>query len=174
MTILLRIIDFFAVRLWLLALLLFAASAGALAMAYISEYFFGLKPCILCWYQRYAFMASGALALLALIFRNNATLCRLLLWVAGLGYVINAGIAFFQVGVEELWWRGTDACHAPELDLNSSLDDLRESLLAEAFVPCDVVQWSLFGISMAGYNIPYSLGLAVLAFIALLRKPAQS
>lgn len=173
MTYLLRIIDHFAARLWLLALLLFAASAGALATAYISEYFFGLKPCILCWYQRYAFMASGALALLALVFQSSSTFCRLLLWAAGLGYLINAATALFQVGVEELWWRGTDACHAPELDLEGSVDALRESLLAEPVVPCDVVQWSLFGISMAGYNIPYSLGLAALAALVLLRKPVK-
>ena len=169
MTFLLRIVDFFAARLWLLALLLFGASAGALATAFISEHFFDLKPCILCWYQRYAFMVAGALSLLALLLWRNPVLVRLLLWGAALAYMICAAIAFFQVGVEELWWRGTDACHAPEFDPNASLDDLRKALLDESFVPCDVVQWALFGISMAGYNIPFSLGLAGFAAIALLR-----
>ncbi len=33
-------------------------------------------------------------------------------------------------------------------------------------MPCDAVAWSLFGISMAGYNVLASLGLALASFWA--------
>jgi disulfide bond formation protein DsbB len=43
-------------------------------------------------------------------------------------------------------------------------------------VRCDQVPWSLFGISMAGYNVVLSLALAAFAFaaarIAYTRSPA--
>ena len=43
---------------------------------------------------------------------------------------------------------------------------MRKQLLETDFVPCDVVQWSLFGISMPGYNVLASLGLALASFWA--------
>ncbi len=36
------------------------------------------------------------------------------------------------------------------------------------FVPCDEIRWSLFGISMAGYNVLASLGLAAASLWAAL------
>ncbi len=33
-------------------------------------------------------------------------------------------------------------------------------------MPCDEVPWSLFGVSMAGYNVLASLGLALASFWA--------
>ncbi len=81
--------------------------------------------------------------------------------LAGLAFLTGAGIAIFHVGVEQLWWRGTTECHAPVFDPNASIADLREQLLGTGFVACDEVQWSLFGISMAGYNVLASLGLAL-------------
>jgi disulfide bond formation protein DsbB len=41
-----------------------------------------------------------------------------------------------------------------------SIAELREHLLQAPIVRCDEVAWSLFGISMAGYNIFTSLALA--------------
>jgi disulfide bond formation protein DsbB len=44
---------------------------------------------------------------------------------------------------------------------------MRKMLLAQPVVRCDEVAWSLFGISMAGYNALISLGLAVFGLAAL-------
>ncbi len=54
-------------------------------------------------------------------------------------------------------------------DPNASIAELREQLLETRFIPCDEVPWSLFGISMAGYNVLASLGLALASFWAALR-----
>jgi disulfide bond formation protein DsbB len=43
-------------------------------------------------------------------------------------------------------------------------------LLAQPVVRCDEVAWSLFGLSMAGYNFLMSLALAGFAFAAAGRE----
>ena len=79
---------------------------------------------------------------------------------------LGVAIAFFHVGVEQHWWRGTADCHAPVIDPNLSVDALRQQLLNTDFVPCDQIPWSLFGISMAGYNTAAYLVLALAAIWA--------
>ncbi len=136
-----------------------AAGFGALALAFASQIWGGLDPCILCIYQRYAHGAAGALGLIALAPAARPRVRRLLVGLAGLVFLAGAAVALFHVGVEQLWWRGTAACHAPAFDPDMSLEALREQMLGTRFVPCDVVAWALFGISMAGYNFLFSLGL---------------
>ena len=136
-----------------------AAGFGALALAFASQVWGGLDPCVLCIYQRYAHGAAGGLGLIALALAARPRVRRLLVGLAGLVFLAGAAIALFHVGVEQHWWRGTAACHAPAFDPDLTLEELREQMLGTRFVPCDVVRWALFGISMAGYNFLFSLGL---------------
>lgn len=154
-------------------MLAFAAGAGALVGALIAEHGFGLRPCILCYWQRYAHLAAAALAMVVLLF--PARLPRITLGASALAFLASAGIAGFHVGVEQHWWRGTASCHSPAFDPNASVEELEQLLLATDFVPCDEVAWSLFGISMAGYNLLYSLGAAcvLLYFTAKLRQQGE-
>lgn len=148
-----------------------AVSAGALAVALASQYWGGLAPCVLCIYQRYAFGVSLALGLIALLpLPGAAALRRTLVGLAGLAFLGGAAIAFFHVGVEQHWWRGTAACHAPAIDLNASVEQLREQLLATDFAPCDRIPWSLFGLSFAGFNVIFSVMFAVGCFAALRKR----
>ncbi len=146
--------------------LIIAVSLGALATALASQYWGGLQPCVLCYYQRYAYLAAAAFGLAGLIAGPRTAARRAAVVLAGLAFLTGAAIAAFHVGVEQQWWRGTSECHAPVFDPNASIADLRKQLLETDFVPCDVVQWSLFGISMPGYNVLASLGLALASFWA--------
>ena len=62
----------------------------------------------------------------------------------------------FRVAVG--WWGGLTACTAT---ISGSGDDLLKSIMNAPLVRCDVAPWSLFGISLAGYNFLLSLGGAV-------------
>lgn len=148
--------------------LIVAVSLGALGTALASQYWGGLEPCILCYYQRYAYLGAIAFGLLGLIAGPRTNARRAAVVLAGLAFLTGAGIAAYHVGVEQLWWRGTSECHAPAFDPNAVIADLRKQLLESRFVPCDEVQWSLFGISMPGYNVLASLGLALASFWAAL------
>ncbi len=83
-----------------------------------------------------------------------------------MAFLVGAGLAAFHVGVEQHWWAGTAECGA-NFGPAGSVEELRRRLLAQAVVRCDEVAWSLFGISMAGYNFLLSLALAVFAVRAV-------
>jgi disulfide bond formation protein DsbB len=78
--------------------------------------------------------------------------------------LIGGGIAAFHVGVEQHWWTGTPGCGVPAT--SNSIEEMRAQIMAAPVVRCDQVAWSLFGISMAGYNILISLVLAAVALIS--------
>ena len=123
---------------------------GALAFQYLG----GLAPCHLCILQRWPHAAAIALGLLLLAWPRR--------WhalAAALAVLVGAGIAAYHVGVEQGWWQGPATCTAPEPGAQSS-GDLLDQILATPVVLCDQVAWSLWGISMAGWNAILSLGLA--------------
>lgn len=141
--------------------LILAVSAGVLAAALLSQYVGGLVPCVLCYYQRLPYAMTIVLAGLTLGFAGamgpreaagTVALC-------GLVFLAGAGVAGFHVGVEQHWWQGTEGC-GTTIDPNLSLQALKAALLAQPVVRCDEVPWSLFGMSMAGFNFLASLAFA--------------
>ncbi len=137
-------------------------SLGALAAAYGSQYWGGLAPCVLCLYQRAAYGAVILLALAALgcAWGDREKAARFFTGLCALGFLTGAGIAFYHVGVEQHWWTGSEACVGAAAGSARTIEELRAQLMAAPIVRCDQVAWSLFGISMAGYNGVISLALA--------------
>jgi disulfide bond formation protein DsbB len=163
-----------AERPYLAPLAVVAVSLAALGTAFASEIWGGLEPCVLCIYQRYVYGAAIAVGLVTAGLMTGGLvrwpgLGRLGMALAALVFLAGAGTAFFHVGVEQLWWQGTAACHGPVLDPELSLEELAEAMMNTRFVPCDQIPWSLFGISMAGYNALASLGLAAASLWAAWR-----
>jgi disulfide bond formation protein DsbB len=144
-------------------------SAAALAIALAAQYLGGLRPCVLCEYQRYAYAAALLCALAGLVAGLRARARRWAVALAGLSLLAGAAIAFYHVGVEQHWWLGTDACRAAGFDPNITAAQLREQMRTEDFAPCDRVAWSLLGISIAGYNFLASLGIGVATLWAAAR-----
>ena len=56
-----------------------------------------------------------------------------------------------------------ELCSATVIEGGKSLEELQAQILAAPVIRCDDVPWSLFGISLAGYNFLASIGLAALA-----------
>jgi disulfide bond formation protein DsbB len=93
----------------------------------------------------------------------------------GLAFLTGAGIAAYHVGVEQHWWVGSTACTGVVAGTATTAEELRRLLEAAPVVRCDDIAWSMFGISMAGYNVLASLALAAFAGLsarALLDRPA--
>lgn len=147
---------------WLPAAALVAISGAALLTAFLFEYVGGLAPCELCWYQRYAHMAALAVALPCLYFNRQTSVSVPLLMAAAVAILVGAAIAGYQVGVEQSWWESS--CAAPIK--GDTIEKLRASLLAAPRVRCDEVAWSLWQISMAGWNALLSLALGAGALYA--------
>ena len=128
--------------------------------AYVSQYGFGLVACEMCWWQRYAHFAAVALALASTVLAPK----RVLIALAGLAILVAGLIGGFHAGVEYGWWEGFTTCSS--LDLGS---DPLAAIMNAPLVRCDEVQWSLFGISLAGWNFLIS-GVAGIAILLLLRR----
>ena len=118
--------------------------------ALISEYFGGLYPCEMCWWQRYPHGVAILLALAALLSPIGAGRTRPLVLLAALAIAVSGAIGVFHAGVEYHWWQGFTTCSTGGA---KSLDEIMNVPL----VQCDQVQWSLFGISLAGFNAIISL-----------------
>ena len=133
-----------------------------LAGAYVSQYGFGLYPCEMCWWQRYAHFAALAPALAAFVARPKAT------WIAlaALAVLASGLIGAFHAGVEYGWWQGFTTCSSP---IGEAGGDALANIMNAPLVRCDVAPWTLAGISLAGFNALISVFSAV-AIFALLAK----
>ncbi len=134
-----------------------------LAGAYVSEYGFGLYPCEMCWWQRYAHFAALPFALAAFVAEPK----RLWIGVAGLAILVSGLIGGFHAGVEYGWWEGLTTCAAAA----SGGGDPLAAIMDAPLVRCDEVQWSLAGISLAGFNFFASTAGAVAIFALLRNRP---
>ena len=131
--------------------------------AYVSEYVFGLFPCEMCWWQRYPHFAAVGLALLSTVLSPS----RVWIALAALAILVSGLIGGFHAGVEYGWWEGLTAC----ANTAASGGDALQAILDAPLVRCDQAPWSMFGISLAGWNFLVSTGSA-LAIFALLRRKA--
>jgi len=143
-------------------LLLLLASGAILGTALASQYWGGLTPCELCYWQRYAYLAAMAPALLALFVPGRFR--AVLLGVTALVFLGGAGIAFFHVGVEQKWWAGLSGCGVT--GGADSIEALKAQIMAAPVVRCDDIAFQLLGISMAGWNVLASVLLAGFAALA--------
>jgi disulfide bond formation protein DsbB len=140
--------------------------------AYAFQFLGGLHPCEMCWWQRYAHFAAIPLALVAYVLRGRACFSALFTGLAGLAIGISGGIGLFHAGVEYGWWQGLTACSTSPTAGNPA--DILNQIMATPITRCDVAPWSLFGISMAGYNGLLSGAAALLILALLLGKGSKA
>lgn len=151
-------------------LLAIVASGAMLAAAHAFQRFGGLQPCPLCLDQRnwhWAVVAVSLLALLALRVRPGLT--RWAAVLIGLVLLGSAGMAAYHVAVEQHWV-------VAQCDARIDPNDIRPLDFGEIYeVPrCDEIAWSLFGVSMAGYNALISFLLAIASFAVALLPERKS
>jgi len=145
--------------------LILLATLGSVALlggAFIFQ-LLGYQPCKMCLWQRWPHAAAILIGGIALL---TALPQRALAVLGALAAAITSGIGFYHAGVEQKWWDGPNSCTG-----GGSLDGIDLlSLDIAPVVMCDDIVWSLFGLSMAGWNAAFSLGLAALWLLAALRS----
>jgi disulfide bond formation protein DsbB len=142
----------------LLALLL---PLGLLGGALGSQYIGGLHPCEMCYWQRWPHAAAILLAALTFTAPAASSRSRMLTLLAAAAIAVSGMIGVYHAGVEVGIFEGITTCSTTR---GMTLQDIVNAPL----VRCDQVQWSLFGISMAGWNAILSLtGAALIAALVL-------
>jgi len=157
--------DLAAERLKSARLLALVVPLALLGGALLSEYVGKLYPCEMCWWQRYPHGVAILLAGAALLSPLSAPRTRVLTLLAAFAVTVSGLIGVFHAGVEYGWWEGLTSCSTGGA---TSLDDI----MAVPLIRCDQVQWTLLGISLAGFNAIFSLGGALAIALLARRKSA--
>ncbi len=152
-------------------LVLAAICAALLAYAYYLQFAQGLEPCPLCIFQRLAFMAILAIALVAGIhgpgFRGNVLYSALLVLVSTTG----AGIAARQTWLQHLPEDQIPEC-GPGLDFMLDMYPLAETIrrALRGTGDCAKVDWTFLGLSIAGWSLLCFLGIGAYTVFQALRR----
>ena len=150
-----------------------AASSVVLGGALLSQYWGGLAPCELCLVQRWPWAVAIVISFIASMVGSRPAL----FWVAlllGAVFTVSTGLAFYHVGVEQHWFAGPGACSGAATAADT-VEALKAQILRQQPVRCDEAAWSLWGISLAGWNLLASLIMAGCSITAFLqsRRPVR-
>lgn len=128
----------------------------------------GLEPCPLCILQRYAFVAVGALALLAALLPR--VLGRVAAWLGIVSAIAGAGVGAWHVWLQ---------LHPPRASAcGPSLEYLVENLplgralprIFQGYGDCTDIQWRFLGLSIPAWSLASLLALAVVLAFAQSRR----
>jgi disulfide bond formation protein DsbB len=138
--------------------------AGALFFQYALHY----PPCEMCHWQRWPHIAAaviglgGAIAIALGVLPARAAMAIAVLAI--LGVAISGGLGVYHAGVEWKFWAGPAACTTGFVYTGGPID-------INAPIPhCDHPAWTLFGISLAGFNAAISLAAAAFGAVQLARR----
>ncbi|MBI1954579.1 MAG: disulfide bond formation protein B [Proteobacteria bacterium] len=143
---------------WILSL----GALTALVIAFVAEYMFLIRPCPLCWYERYVYMALLAVSVLGIISQRVMFLiCSLIL--LGTGIIIT----FYHFGVENHWWQFMcqDVGHEAQ-----TVEELKRLMMQTPPPSCNTPLWTIFGISAVFWSLMYQLFLFVLVLLPFFKK----
>lgn len=146
---------------------------ASLIIALISQYGFELWPCDLCILQRYPAFVAVAIMIAAELIKKP----RLMLALFMVACLITGDIALYHTGVEQGWWQGPTSCSGGD-DLLSqaqrTLAELKAEIMGAPLIRCDKPAFEWMGITMASANAIFSFGLAIMAFIGLMKSKDET
>jgi len=148
-----------------------AVSVAVLAGAWFFQLVVGLVACELCLYERWPWYATAVISALFLGLRRPEVE-RYAPALLGLLFLGGFCLASYHVGVEQKWIAGPDACTSSIGDGHKAktIEELTAQIMAAPTVRCDDIQWSLFGVSLAGWDALLYLGMIGVAWNARSRR----
>jgi disulfide bond formation protein DsbB len=148
-----------------------AASAAVMTTVLLSQYWGGLAPCELCLTERWPWDVAIVIAFVAAMVGSRPALPWVALLLAAV-FAVGSVLAFYHVGVEQHWFAGPSACTAAA-GTPATLEALKAQLMHQQAVRCDEPAWTLFGISLAGWNFLASLVMTGICLAGFARLRAR-
>ena len=149
------------------AALILLAAAATIGGALVFEYGFGLTPCPLCLLQRKPYYVAFPVAVAAMVLPSRSVWARAALGLLAVIFVVSAGLGVYHAGVEWGWWAGPSDCAGASPPQAGNMDDFLSQLQTTRVVSCTEAAWRFLGLSLAGWNVLISLGLAAFAALAV-------
>ena len=146
------------------ALAIALGAAATIGGALVFEHVWGYVPCALCLTQRKPYYLAIPLALALAFVPPRWT--RAGLWLLALVFVVSAGLGAYHSGVEWGFWLGPSDCGGSSGVGAGNVSDFLNQLEKTRVVSCTEAAWRFLGLSLAGWNVLISLGLAAFAAFA--------
>jgi len=145
----------------------FLISSLMLLSAFYLEYFHNAFPCDLCITQRWFHALIISYSLIAILtLEKNFIADELVLIGLSLTWIASSIAGLYHFGIEMNLWTGPDGC-------SSSIDfskDTLKYLLNKSPIKCDEVMFSIFGLSLAGWNALMSFVMFLIVSVFLVNK----
>ena len=126
-------------------------SLFAILFALYVEYILNYNPCILCLYQRIPYIIAIFISFIGYnYFKNN----KILILIAII-FSISAIISGYHLGIENNIFEEFSGCTANYLEIIDKTELLKS--LNDNVISCKDVNFRIFGISLAGINLLFSL-----------------
>lgn len=146
------------------------AVAGVLTVsAFVLEHGFGIRPCPMCWWQRYVHWTITAIGL-ACLSPVAARLRSGALGLVGMIALIGAIIGAWQSSAQWGLIGYPDSCTSDGMHTRFSTADIMQSLSQQGTIPCDLETFRLFGLSLANWNV---LAMGAVVLLALRYFPVS-
>ncbi|EIM27186.1 disulfide bond formation protein B [Microvirga lotononidis] len=150
------------------ALAVALGAAATVGGALVFEHVFGYVPCKLCLIQRNPYYIAIPLGLVAALLPPR--FARAGLWLLALVFVVSAGLGAYHSGVEWGFFVGPSDCGGGSGAAVGNVGDFMSQLENTRVVSCTQAAWRFLGLSLAGWNVLISLGLAAFAASTAARK----
>ena len=128
---------------------------GELSFQYIG----GIAPCEMCHWQRWPHIAAALVGIAGVALAKDKA--QALAWTAVALVAVSGLIGLYQSGMQWGFLPGPASCTGQRFVLGSNVIPV---------VQCDVVTWSLFGLSLAAYNAIFSLLIAGAGALGLVKS----
>tara|TARA_B100000287_G_scaffold159441_1_gene150269 strand:+ start:77 stop:553 length:477 start_codon:yes stop_codon:yes gene_type:complete len=123
----------------------------AISFALYVEHILGYKACKLCLYQRVPYIIAIFISFIGYnYFKNNKILILIVVI-----FLISALVSGYHYGIENNIFEEFSGCATNSLEIVNKTELLKS--LNENVISCKDVNFKLFGISLAGINLLFSL-----------------
>lgn len=133
--------------------------------SFVLEYVFNMQPCQLCWYQRYSHWLLFGVASIGALCPHFV---RPSLWLTFLTAVGAFSLAMYHTLVELKVIAAPASCAAGAGAADNVTDFLASLATAAAPPSCADINNTIFGLSLANYNVLFMLAVVVLLLVTLI------
>ena len=140
-------------------LFILSYSLFAILFALYIEYILNYNPCKLCLYQRIPYIIAIFVSFIGYnYFKNN----KILIFIAII-FSISSLISGYHYGIENNIFEEFSGCTANSLEIVDKIELLKS--LNDNVISCKDVNFKIFGISLAGINLLFSLLIIIYSLI---------